>query len=260
MTGNNPFRGPLQNSLLGNLLIPEAEGPLSALARALPQAAPPPPPPPSPQSGLASALLGLAVSPPPATGLGALSGLYRDPSTSPLNALSGYGISVQPKVKRKTFVSYHHGGDQWYYDRFSSVFHDRYEVISDRSLDRARDSNDPEYILRYIRERHITGSSTVIVLCGLETPKRKYVDWEIEAALRQETALVGIKLPSVPIVGAGCNKPARLQDNIDSGYAKWDLWEKIIESPDRLLQLIEDANNSSKRLIRNSRARMRKNG
>lgn len=254
MTGNNPFRGPLQSSLLGNLLIPEAASRLSALAQAAP------PPPPSPQSGLASALLGLAVSPPPTTGLGALSGLYPDPSTSLVNALSGYVSPVQPKVKRKIFVSYHHGGDQWYYDKFFSVFHHGYEVISDRSLDRARESNDPEYILRYIRERHIAGSSTIIVLCGLATPKRKYVDWEIEAALRQETAVVGIKLPSVPIIGGGCNKPARLQDNIDSEYAKWDLWENIIENPDRLLQLIEGANNSSKRLIRNGRARMFKNG
>ena len=253
MTGNNPFRGPLHSSLLGNLLFPEAASPLSALAKAAP-------PPPSLQSGLASALRGLAVSPPPTTGLGALSGLYPDPSSSLVNALSGYVIPVQPKVKRKTFVSYHHGGDQCYYDRLSSVFHDGYEVISDRSLDWARDSDDPDYILRYIRERHITGSSTIIVLCGLETPKRKYVDWEIEAALRQETAVVGIKLPSVPIVGEGCNKPARLQDNIDSRYAKWDWWENIIDNPDRLLQLIEDANTSSKRLIRNGRARMHKNG
>src|SRR5437879_1108600 len=106
MTGNNPFRGPLQNSLLGNLLIPETESPLAALARALAQAMPPPPP--RPQSGLASALLGFP--PPPATGLGALSGLYPDPSTSLVNALTGYGIPVRPKVKRKAFVSYHHGG------------------------------------------------------------------------------------------------------------------------------------------------------
>lgn len=166
----------------------------------------------------------------------------------------------QAPTKRKVFVSYHHGRDQAYYDAFSAQFHDRYEVISDRSLDRARNSEDPSYILRYIRERHISGSSTIIVLCGLETPQRKYVDWEIQAALSQQSALLGVKLPPVQVVNNGCAKPARLQDNFTSGYAKWVWWEDIIQNPAALLQAIEDANSSPKRLIDNSRVRKYRNG
>jgi hypothetical protein len=171
-----------------------------------------------------------------------------------------YGIPLRPTVKRKVFVSYHHGGDQAYYDAFSATFHDGYEVLSDRSLERARNSDDPSYILRYIRENLLSGSSTIIVLCGLQTPARKYVDWEVQAALSQQTALVGIKLPTLPIVGNGCAKPARLQDNIGSGYAKWQWWENIINNPATLLQTIEDANKSDKRLIVNNRIRMSRNG
>jgi hypothetical protein len=58
-------------------------------------------------------------------------------------------------VKRKIFVSYHHGGDQFYYEEFSRIFHDTYEVISDNSLERSFDSDDPIYVMRRIREAHI---------------------------------------------------------------------------------------------------------
>jgi hypothetical protein len=174
-------------------------------------------------------------------------------------SFTSYGIPERAQVKRRVFVSYHHAGDQWYYDTFSSVFHDGYEVISDCSLDRVRNSNDPNYILRYIRENHITGSSTIIVLCGAETWRRKYVDWEIQAALSQKSALLGIKLPELPVENDGCYKPDRLQDNITSGYAKWVWWENIINSAMTLLEYIEKANSADKRLIVNNRAPMYRN-
>jgi hypothetical protein len=45
-------------------------------------------------------------------------------------------------VKHKIFVSYHHGGDQAYYDAFSKLFHDTYDLIYDNSLDRQVDSDN----------------------------------------------------------------------------------------------------------------------
>jgi hypothetical protein len=167
--------------------------------------------------------------------------------------------SIAP-TKRKVFVSYHHRGDQQYYDEFCSRFSTALNILADRSLDRARDSDDPEYIMRYIRENHLTGASTLIVLCGSETPWRKYVDWEISAGLRQEMSLIGIKLPTLSIVGSGCNKPDRLQDNIDSGYAVWGWWETIVRDPAQLTSFIETANARRKNLIRNGRPRRLRNG
>ena len=41
----------------------------------------------------------------------------------------GSGPNTQATVKHKIFVSYHHGGDQAYYDAFSQSFHDSYDVI-----------------------------------------------------------------------------------------------------------------------------------
>ncbi|EMP5262739.1 TIR domain-containing protein, partial [Klebsiella variicola] len=48
-------------------------------------------------------------------------------------------------IKRKVFLSYHHDGDQYYYDEFSRKFHDEYEAVTDNSLDRRVDSDDIDY-------------------------------------------------------------------------------------------------------------------
>ena len=74
-----------------------------------------------------------------------------------------------PPVKHKVFISYHHGGDQPYYDAFTRTFHDTYELVYDNSLERRIDSDDVDYVRRRIRENHIKGSSCTIVLVGAQT-------------------------------------------------------------------------------------------
>jgi hypothetical protein len=164
------------------------------------------------------------------------------------------------KIRPRVFVSYHHGLDQWYYDELSRKMSETYSLVTDNSLDRSIDSDNVEYVMRLIREQFLTGTSCTIVLCGLETPNRKYVDWEILATLQKEHALVGLKLPSLPIINDGCAKPARLQDNIDSGYAVWGHYENAISNPAHLAALVHTARENSKRLIDNSRARKLRNG
>jgi hypothetical protein len=165
------------------------------------------------------------------------------------------------RVRRKVFVSYHHRGDQAYYDGFSALFHDNYEAITDNSLERRIDSADVNYIMRRIREHHLSGSSCTIVLCGAETPRRKYVDWEVDASLNQKMGLVAVLLPTIEFFpNGGTAKPPRVQDNIDSGYAEWVLWSSIRNDPGLLTRTIERANEKSKGLIDNSRPRMIRNG
>ena len=101
-----------------------------------------------------------------------------------------------PPPKRKVFISYHHGGDQAYYDAFSKTFADTYEAIFDNSLERRIDSDNVDYVIQRIRDNFITGSSCTVVLCGAETPWRKYVDWEIKATLDKEHGLIGVNLPT----------------------------------------------------------------
>lgn len=167
-------------------------------------------------------------------------------------------LSLLPK-KRSIFVSYHHNRDQYYYNEFSRLFSDTYDVIRDNSVDRIIDSDDPEYVMRRIRENYITGSSCTIVLCGPETRWRKYVDWEIKATLDKNHGLIGINLPHNPKYFLGrVHKPDRLQDNLDSYYALWMDWGQL--NAHSLKSYIELAIDSPKILINNGRELRRING
>lgn len=162
--------------------------------------------------------------------------------------------------RRRIFVSYHHGGDQGFYELFSAYFCDRLELLTDNSLERAVDSDDHEYVMRRIRENYLTGSSCTVVLCGARTQTRKYVDWEILASLNQGMALVGVLLPSIQFgTNGGTFKPQRLQDNIDSGYAVWVNWADIAANPAALVTAIEGALTRPSRLSVNSAPRMTRN-
>jgi hypothetical protein len=130
--------------------------------------------------------------------------------------------------------------------------------VEDSSLDRAIDSDDPEYVMRRIRENNITGTSCTIVLCGAQTPKRKYVDWEIKATLDKGHGLIGINLPSSIHGEGGIIVPSRFYDNYKSGYAVWLQWPELTLS--RIHQAIEEANSKSLILIDNSRQMRRRNG
>ena len=65
-------------------------------------------------------------------------------------------------TKRKIFVSYHHGGDQAYYESFSKTFAGTYDVIFDNSLERQIDSDKVDYVLQRIRDSYVSGSSCTI--------------------------------------------------------------------------------------------------
>lgn len=56
------------------------------------------------------------------------------------------GLIIPPPTKRKIFISYHHEGDQNYYENFSSLFSDTYDIVFDNSLERSIDSDDPQYV------------------------------------------------------------------------------------------------------------------
>ncbi|MEA2603914.1 MAG: hypothetical protein QOF89_4906 [Acidobacteriota bacterium] len=164
-------------------------------------------------------------------------------------------------VRPRVFVSYHHGNDQWYYNEFSLAFHNIYETIQDNSVDRIIGSASPDYVIRRIRENHITGTSCTVVLCGPETRWRKYVDWEIKATLDKQHGLVGINLPNNPRdPNRLVHKPDRLQDNMDSGYALWLAWEDLGRGSEFLKACVLEANIRPARLIQNGRPLRQRNG
>ncbi len=174
------------------------------------------------------------------------------PST---DALAGFYTSLLQKPR--IFVSYHHGGDQYWYNRFSAIFGNTYDLITDRSLEAPFDSTNNNYLRQAIRERHITGTSATVVLCGVESWKRKWIDWETQMTLNKDHGLLGIVLPTHPL-GSPALVPDRLHDNILSGYAHWIHWTN---DGSTFRHALEEARQRSSRtkLINNSRPAMIRN-
>lgn len=178
-----------------------------------------------------------------------------DPFSSNSGALASLLAAL---TKRSVFISYHHGGDQYYYDQFSYEFATAYNILKDNSVEDPFDSDDSEYVMRQIREEYLTGSSCTIVLCGQQTYKRKFVDWEIKATLDKQHGLVGLNLPTSSRNATGqVVIPDRLYDNIQSGYALWVDWTSL--SVANLKLWIEQAIGKSAYLIANDRDIMSRN-
>src|SRR5260370_22629749 len=121
---------------------------------------------------------------------------------------------------RNIFVSYHHWEDQDFYDKLAEVCANEFYPVADRSLEWPFESENPDYIMQRIRDEYITGTSCTIVLCGRNTPWRKYVDWEIKATLDRSHGLLGIALPNARRDFAGrVIVPDRLFDNMQTSYS-----------------------------------------
>jgi hypothetical protein len=175
------------------------------------------------------------------------------------SSLGEFLTRIPAVSKPRIFVSYHHQNDQVWYDRFSGLFGDHYELFTDTSIGRKIDSDDPVYQSRKIREDHIAGSSITILLIGTETWKRKHVDWEIHATLEKKHALLGIVLPTHTKNQTGeIIVPDRFLENFRSGFATWTHWS---EMPNEIANSIAAAKRAAINtyLIRNNLPQLERN-
>jgi len=135
----------------------------------------------------------------------------------------------------KVFVSYHHENDESYKKIFELRFGKKYGSIIPNSV-QIGDINPnakPETIRRTIRDCYLRNPSVTVVLIGIQTWQRKYVDWEISSSLRNtelnpRAGLLGLLLPSHPDFRKGKYRPEvvppRLHDNLVCGYAVLADW------------------------------------
>lgn len=166
------------------------------------------------------------------------------------------GYTNSNDTRRKVFVSYFHA-DQDEVNKFVADFGDVFipKTVGVKDGDFDFDSNDPQYIMRKIREQKLQDSTVTIVLIGNCTHSRRYVDWEIKASLQQGQSLPnGLIAINLPYMGSTGNLPPRLANNIerdgnnnDVGYGRY---YKYPSSKEELRRWIEDAHNE--RTSRNS--------
>ena len=153
--------------------------------------------------------------------------------------------------RHKVFVSYHHANDQYYRNKFESLFSMGYRIMVSKSV-QIGDINTylpTETIRQQIRDQYLRDSTVTVVLIGSETWKRKHVDWEIGSSIRNtqynsRSGLIGILLPTYPRPYNASNEytyytiPPRLHDNIKCDFAKIYNWS---EDPVTVHSWIHDA-------------------
>ncbi len=177
------------------------------------------------------------------------------------------------------FIAHHHDRDQNYKDALIE-FNKKNKIFNDCSVDIGdiSDDLDDDTIREKIRDEYLKDTSVTIVLVGLETWKRKHIDWEIyssmfDGKINKKSGILVINLPPInctyftaphsdeqKIVYPDISDwvaintrseyekrypymPARITDNLIKKEAKISVvdWYKIENSPHLLSFLIDAA-------------------
>ena len=171
-------------------------------------------------------------------------------------------------IRRKVFVSYHHG-DHAEVDAFLRYWAGGQRVFIAKALgvsdnDDFISSTNTDYVIGRIRQKYLGDSTVTMVLVGSCTHSRRYVDWELKTTLRRggftPNGLFGIILPSQ---GDSAFLPPRFRDNWNPN--EFRCYARYYAAPASSAQLagwIEDAHDartSRAHLIMNSASMMRYN-
>ncbi|MGB3179833.1 MAG: TIR domain-containing protein [Cyclobacteriaceae bacterium] len=162
--------------------------------------------------------------------------------------------------KHKIFISFHHNNENdkdggLYRNAFESLIGDEITGIETNAIHEGDINPDlPEAEIKdricnnFIKDTHVT-----VVLIGPATFCRKYIDWEISASLRTRpdgypSGLLGIILPEHPEYLKEkvdpATIPARLTDNLTTGFATLCHWTLSVH---RMVRLIQEAAHKRKR-------------
>lgn len=155
----------------------------------------------------------------------------------------------------KLYVSYHHDGDAHFYREFCRLVAGYYQPVEDGSVERTDGCTDAAHVVGNLRRNYIADTACTVVLCGLQTAYRRFVDWEIKASLDLSHGLVAVILPeSLPDWRGRYSLPPRLSDNLESGYAECLHLVQLSRGMRLLGSRIEAARTRPARLIKNSRS------
>jgi len=104
--------------------------------------------------------------------------------------------------KHKVFVSFH-SDDEAYRDLLIQWNNgEKHNLFADYSVGSGDISDDleDETIRRKIRAEYIQHASVLVLLCGEHTKERKFVDWELQAAMSDPDNKMGILVINLPTI------------------------------------------------------------
>jgi hypothetical protein len=161
-------------------------------------------------------------------------------------------------MTHKCFLSYN-AADKAAVDDFCDKFSGSFIRRGLKMEDDIIDSTNTDYVMKRIRELYLKDSTVTIVLIGKCTWARRFVDWEIQASLRNPVDGYPNGLVAIQLWDSYATLPNRVQINVDSGYSKF---YKKPSSSKVLENIVDEAWNArfdSQNLIVNPRDRFSNN-
>ena len=117
------------------------------------------------------------------------------------------------------------------------------------------DSDDTDYVMRRIRELYLQDSTVTIVLLGKCTWARKFVDWEVQASLRNPKDGYPNGLVAIQLYSSYNKLPNRVAQNTESGYANFYKYPSSSTSLEKIIDKSWNARFDKQSLIKNPRDR-----
>lgn len=162
-------------------------------------------------------------------------------------------------VRHKCFLSFHNadsGAVDTFVEKFEGAFIRRGIVMEQDIID----SDNTDYVMQRIRQLYLQDSTVTIVLIGKCTWARRFVDWEVQASLRQPrngpppNGLVAIQLWE-----SYQRLPNRVNLNVSAGYASYYKYPSSTRALSSMIDEAFDARTSLAHQIENPRERFANN-
>jgi hypothetical protein len=161
-------------------------------------------------------------------------------------------------MSHKCFISYH-ADDKKAVDDFCNKFSGTFIHRGIKMEDDIIESDNTDYVMRRIRELYLQDSTVTIVLIGKCTWARRFVDWEVQASLRNPSNGYPNGVVAIQLWDSYKMLPYRVQLNVNLGYSKFYKYPSSSTSLSNIIDEAFDARFDKSNLIDNPRDRFRYN-
>jgi len=161
-------------------------------------------------------------------------------------------------MSHKCFISYN-AADKGAVDEFCENFSGSFIRRGLKMEDDIIDSTNTDYVMQRIRSLYLKDSTVTIVLIGKCTWARRFVDWEVQASLRNPADGYPNGVVAIQLWDSYKTLPNRVSLNVNSGYSKFYAYPKSLASLENMINEAFDARFDNQNLIDNPRDRFSNN-
>ena len=157
-------------------------------------------------------------------------------------------------MSHKCFISYH-AADKKAVDDFCDKFVGTFIRRGIKMEDDIIDSNNTDYVMKRIRQLYLQDSTVTIVLIGKCTWARKFIDWELQASLRNPSDGYPNGVVAIQLWDSCQTLPDRAKLNVDSEYSKFYEYPSSTSALTKIIDEAYDSRFNKSDLIVNPRER-----